>query len=98
MAQSGSAWATAVKALAASMYQNECRSATARSNDFCTEAAHDVGNVTWPIRSPVVWARGTETETASMKPMVTANAIIAAAVARAARHFLGDIARVGRFI
>src|SRR5207248_6137761 len=29
IAQSGSAWATAVKALAASRYQKECRSATA---------------------------------------------------------------------
>src|SRR5437867_10058246 len=80
------------------MYQKECRSATARSNDFCTEAAHDVGNVTWPIRSPVVWARGVETETASMKAMVTANATIVAAVTRALSRFIGDIARVGRFI
>src|SRR5262249_39978865 len=76
------------------MYPNEWSSATPRSNGFCTEAAHDVGNVTWPIRSPAVCARGVETETASM----TATAIIAAAAPTAVRRFIGDIARVGRFI
>src|SRR5262249_2293141 len=93
IAQSGSACATAVKAFADSMYQKECRSATPRSNGFCTEAAHDVGNVTWPIRSPAVCARGVETETASTR----ATAIIAAAMPRAVR-FIANIAGVGRFI
>ena len=46
IAQSGSACATAVNALAASMYQKEWSSATARSNGFCTAAAHDVGKLT----------------------------------------------------
>src|SRR5262244_3013028 len=82
IAQSGSACVTAVKAFADSMYQKECRSATPRSNGFCTEAAQDVGNVTWPIRSPAVCARGVETETASMTATATVKAI----------------ARVGRFI
>src|SRR5438132_1309258 len=51
IAQSGSAWATAVKALAASMYQKECRSATALSKGFCTSARHETANRTWPIFS-----------------------------------------------
>src|SRR3989442_11407993 len=83
MAESGSACATAVNALAASIYQNECRRATARSKGFCTETAHDVSKVTWPIRSPVVWARGVATQTAIMK------AAIVATVARAVRRFIG---------
>src|SRR2546426_10769496 len=83
MAQSGSACVTAVNALAASMYQNECRSATARSKGFCMETAHDVGKFTWPIRSSVVWARGVATQTAITK------AAIAATVARAVRRFIG---------
>src|SRR5262249_54078983 len=47
------------------MYQNECSSATARSNGFCTAAAHEVGKLTWPMRSPAVCADGVEGEAAS---------------------------------
>src|SRR5688500_5651305 len=51
MAQSGSASVTAVKAFSDSRYQNECRSATARSNGFCTAGLQETGNETWPIFS-----------------------------------------------
>src|SRR5713101_9570480 len=43
MAQSGSAWVTAVKAFADSRYQKECRIATA--------CLHETGKLTFPIRS-----------------------------------------------
>src|SRR5262249_21919313 len=92
MAQSGSACVTAVNAFAASMYQKECSSATPRSNGFCTAAPHDVAKVTWPMRSPAVCARGVATQAA------ITSAVIAAIVASAVRRFIGDIARVGRFI
>src|SRR5207249_10585940 len=51
IAQSGSACAMAANALADARYQNECRSATARSNGFCTDALHETGNRTCPIFS-----------------------------------------------
>src|SRR6267142_6275551 len=51
IAQSGSACAICVKAFAASRYQNECSSATARSNGFCTAAAQEMGKRTCPIFS-----------------------------------------------
>src|SRR2546430_875814 len=51
IAQSGSACAMAANALADSRYQKECRSATARSNGFCTAALHETGNRTCPIFS-----------------------------------------------
>src|SRR5262245_6363527 len=57
MAQSGSAWVTAVNALTDSRYQNECRSATARSNGFCTAGLQEMGNVTCPIFSTPVCAK-----------------------------------------
>src|SRR6266481_3980616 len=51
MAQSGSAWVTAVKAFADSRYQKECRMATAWSKAFCTAGLHETGKLTFPIRS-----------------------------------------------
>ena len=51
MPQDGSAVATALKALIASPNQNECCSATARSNCACTAGLHEVGKLTLPNRS-----------------------------------------------
>src|SRR5207248_2697580 len=51
MPHDGSAAATALKALMASPNQNECCSATARSNCACTAELHEVGKVTLPNRS-----------------------------------------------
>src|SRR2546422_460540 len=51
MAQSGSAWVTAVKAFADSRYQKECKTATAWSKAFCTAGLHETGKLTFPIRS-----------------------------------------------
>src|SRR5712691_235905 len=51
MAQSGSAWVTAVKAFADSRYQKECKMATAWSKAFCTAGLHETGKLTLPIRS-----------------------------------------------
>ena len=51
IAQSGSACVTCVNAFAASRYQNECSSATARSNGFCTAGAQETGKRTCPIFS-----------------------------------------------
>jgi hypothetical protein len=47
----GSSRVTSVNPLTASRYQNECSSATARSNGFCAAGAHEIGKLTCPIRS-----------------------------------------------
>ena len=52
MAQSGSAWVTAVNAWSASRYQKEWSSATARSNGGCSAVWQAIGNVTVPSLSP----------------------------------------------
>ena len=51
IAQSGSAWAICVKAFDASRYQNECSSATARSNGCCTAGLQETAKRTRPILS-----------------------------------------------
>src|SRR5689334_10886134 len=48
MAQVGSVAATTVKALTASSYQNECKSATARVNCCCASALQETGKPTSP--------------------------------------------------
>src|SRR6185503_7862008 len=68
IAQSGSACATAANALADSRYQNECRSATPRSNGFCTAALHEIGNRTCPIFS----ASSAATPAVTTAPITTA--------------------------
>ena len=52
MAQSGSAWVTAVNAWSASRYQKEWSSATARSNGCCSAVWQEIGKVTVPSLSP----------------------------------------------
>src|SRR5262249_46143163 len=59
-----SACAISVKALAASRYQKECSSATARSKDACTAGEQETGNFPPPIFS--VWAPAVETESATI--------------------------------
>src|SRR5687768_3621265 len=47
----GSICVTSVNPFTASRYQNECSSATARSNGFCAAGAHEIGKLTCPILS-----------------------------------------------
>ena len=51
MPHDGSACATALNPLIASPNQNECSSATARSNCACSAGLHEVGKLTFPRRS-----------------------------------------------
>src|SRR5438067_10620314 len=48
IAHFGSLSSTCLHCLSASSYQNECSSATPRSNGFCTLAEQEVGNETVP--------------------------------------------------
>src|SRR5262245_10982040 len=82
IAQSGSAWVTAVNALIDSRYQNECRSATARSNGFCTSGRHETGNVTCPIRSSEVCADRTGKSTHAIARIAAIVLVISASDAR----------------
>src|SRR5207244_9979699 len=55
IAHEGSAAATSLKAFSASSYQNEWRSATARTKRAWTAGAHDVGKLTVPSFSGRGW-------------------------------------------
>src|SRR5215470_2083472 len=64
IAQPGSFVVIAVNDFSASSYQNECRSATARSKSSWTVGAHETGKWTRPSFSPS-WADAVELPTSS---------------------------------
>src|SRR2546422_3578847 len=70
MPHDGSACATALKPLIDSANQNECCSATARSNCACTAGLHEVGKLTLPRRSGAC-APARRVEAPSQAPRIT---------------------------
>src|SRR5438093_259776 len=80
IAQFGSLAITSRNAFSAAEYANECKSATARSNSFCTSAEQEVGNFTTPSFSGTGWSCSPATANDSYAPHADQKRQIAKAV------------------
>jgi hypothetical protein len=71
LAQVGSVSVTTVKPCAASAYQNECSSVTARLNCVCASSPHEAGNWICGSFSALAWATTTATERGYRRPVMS---------------------------
>jgi hypothetical protein len=71
MAQVGSVSVTTVKPCAASAYQNECSSVTARLHCVCAPSPHEAGNWTCGSFSALSWATTAATERGHRRPVMS---------------------------